>query len=483
MPTPNILLIVSDDHGYADMSHLGHLSDVRTPALDRLAASGVSFTNAYATAPICSPSRAAIMTGRYQQRWGGLWFGSAEFPSDPTIPTLAEMLAAEGYRTGYFGKVHYGGEQVGERACPPHHGFETTLYGLAGQSMGRLHYMHHSEEAKERYGEQGTATMAVQPLLSGDDPVEVETFLTDALGERAREFIAEADDRPFFCMLAFNAVHNFCWQLPEEELERRGLPRHDDWMPTDPVPYGDWYDDAIMPNLEHGREYYLAQLELMDAQIGHILDQLDEKGIADNTLVVYITDNGGSTCNYGNNTPLRGTKYTLWEGGIRIPMLWRWPGVIPAGEQRSVLASTLDLMATFKDIVHSHHDGLLDGMSLLPALTEEATPDRTLHWECGFQFAVRQGDWKLSWVDPDDHQAEHLASYEHAPMGKGWHVSNLREDVAEAHNLMSTEPVRTAELVNTHNAWLRELGINIPHGDRRLPDEAQGAEGVGHSPL
>src|SRR5699024_1457402 len=132
--------------------------------------------------------------------------------------------AAQGYRTGYFGKVHYGKEDVGDRACPPHHGFQTTAYGLAGQSMGRLNYLHHSRQAQEAYG-RAAEPMAVQPLLEGDDALEYEGFLTAELGRRARAFVTGEDDgageeaQPYFCMLAFNAVHNFCWQLPTEELE------------------------------------------------------------------------------------------------------------------------------------------------------------------------------------------------------------------------------------------------------------------------
>lgn len=200
---PNILFIVSDDHGYADRSALGHRDDVATPSLDRLAAEGVSCTDAYVTAPICSPSRAGMITGRYQQRWGGLWFDSARFPDDDR-PTLAETLHQQGYRTGYFGKVHYGPEDVGDRACPPHHGFDTTLYGLAGHSMGRLNYLHHSAQAQQEYGE-AAVPMAVQPLMAGDDPVEFEGFLTDELARAAKDFIGDraqddtaADDQPFF---------------------------------------------------------------------------------------------------------------------------------------------------------------------------------------------------------------------------------------------------------------------------------------------
>jgi arylsulfatase A-like enzyme len=460
LPVPNIILIVSDDHGYADRSVLGIHPDVHTPALDRLAAEGISCTDAYVTAPICSPSRAGIISGRYQQRWGGQWFDSARFPPDD-VPTIAELLRDQGYRTGYFGKVHYGDESVGERACPPHHGFETTFYGLAGQSLGRLNYLHHSLQAKEAYGPEAARYMAVQPMLSGDDPVEFEGFLTAELGRQAAQFITDpTDQRPYFCMVAFNAVHNFCWQLPAEELARRGLPVCDDWTPEANTSYNEWYDDVIMPNLSHGREYYLAQLELMDAEIGRLLNLLDETGQADNTLVVYTTDNGGSTCNFGDNTPLRGTKYTLWEGGIRVPMMWRWPAQLPAGRRCDALISAMDLCPTLVGASGGDPGGGHDGRDISAILRgQEPQAHSTLHWDCGFQWAVREGDWKLSWVDGDGSQSRHLREYEHAPMGSGLFLADLRRDIAERQNRLDDEPAIAARLTELHAQWRTEVGL------------------------
>lgn len=472
---PNIVVILSDDHGYADRGATGIHCEVHTPALDRIAAEGLTCTDAYVTAPICSPSRAGIISGRYQQRWGGLWFDSASFPPDDpaNAPSLAEALQQQGYRTGYFGKVHYGPEQVGDRACPPHHGFEETAYGLAGQSMGRLNYLHHSTASQQAYGD-AAVPMAVQPLLSGDEPLEYEGFLTAELGRRAREFIGrsntpapddhdvgdhDADDhdgRPYFCMIAFNAVHNFCWQLPAEELARRGLPPYADWDPNSGSSYGDWYDDAIVPNLPHGREYYLAQLELMDAEIGRVLDQLDAMGDRDNTIVVYLTDNGGSTCNFGDNTPLRGTKYTLWEGGIRVPFLVRWPGRVEPGSQRTALTSSLDLYPTLLAAAgadpgaYAHSDGL--------DLLADGAGHPELHWDCGFQWAVRAGDLKLSFVD-DTPNVAHLAAYEHAPIRPGLRLADLADDPAEQRDLSADRPDRVADLTDRHRAWRREVGL------------------------
>lgn len=459
---PNILLIVSDDHGYADRGRLGHHPAVRTPALDRLAAEGVDCSEAYVTAPICSPSRAAIMAGRYQQRWGATWFDSSAFAPDGL--SLAERFSELGYRTGYFGKVHYGKERAGDRACPPHHGFDETFYGLAGQQMGRLNYLRHGKAAVEEYGEEASWRMAVQPMLSGDDEVDCEGFLTAELGRRSRDFVAAQTDagEPFFCMLAFNAVHNFCWQLPADELRRRNLPDHGDWD-SSTGNYLDWYDGSIEPNLEHGREYYLAQLELMDAEIGAALDQLDALGIGDDTLVVYTTDNGGSTCNYADNTPLRGTKYTLFEGGIRVPFLARWSGGgLPAGVPHDGLVSTLDLYPTLLAAAGqtSLEPDATDGVDLLPSWrTAAPSAGRRLHWDCGWQWAVRDGRWKLRWCDPDSAEAAGIRRVEHADPGAGLTLHDLDEDIAESNDLAEAHPDVVDRLRAAHTQWRTDVGL------------------------
>lgn len=451
---PNVILIVSDDHGYADRSALGIDPDVSTPALDRLAAGGVTCTDAYVTAPICSPSRAGLISGQYQQRWGARWFDSSRFPDH--LPSLAERFQDLGYATGYLGKVHYGPEGRGDRACPPHHGFAETYYGLAGQQMGRLNYLHHSQEAVDRYGEEASWRMAVQPLLEGDDEVELEGFLTDELGSRARDFVTRHEQEPFFLMLAFNAVHNFCFQLPDDELERRGLAKFGDWDES-VNEYVDWYDGAISPYLPNGRAYYLAQLELMDAQIGRLLDQLDDRGLADDTIVVYITDNGGSTCNFGVNQPLRGTKYTLWEGGIRIPYLVRWPaGGVDGGRTYTQLVSTLDLYPTLlaaagaQDGSYEHSDGI----NQLTGLRGDATAQGhdALFWDCGFQWAVREGTWKLRHADDGPH-SEALRRTEHTDTGPGLWLTDLSTDIGETRNLVADHPAEVERLLALRQAW------------------------------
>ncbi len=459
MRRPNIILIVSDDHGYADRGHLGIHADVRTPALDRLAAEGVSCDQAYVSAPICSPSRSGIITGRHQARWGVHWFDDAAFA--PTgIPTLAEDLRAHGYDTAYLGKVHYGKDKPGDRACPNRHGFDESYYGLAALSMGRLNYMRRSKTAVSEYGDDAASRMGVQPFLEGDTEVDGEGFLTAELGDRARDFVSRktARQRPYFLMLAFNSVHNFCWQLPDEELEKRGLPKHPDWNP-DVSDYVDWYDGAISPNLDNGRAYYLAQLELMDAEIGKLLSLLDNTGTAGETLVVYTTDNGGSTCNYGDNTPLRGTKYTLFDGGIRVPLIARWPGgQLPAGHTALTPASLLDLAPTLLAAAGAP-SGDHDGHNLLPGWTSAGEDGgRVLHWDCGFQWAVREGDLKLLWVEPGSPYAEAIRQVEHTDPGSGIYLFDLAADPGEISNLAVQRPADVSRLTQLHEAWKASCG-------------------------
>jgi arylsulfatase A-like enzyme len=455
---PNVLLILSDDHGYGDRSRSSRDPAVRTPNLDRLAESGVTCPEAYVTAPICSPSRSAIISGRHQRRWGSRWFDTSRFPDH--LPSLAERFGELDYATGYFGKVHYGPEQVGDRACPPHHGFRTTYYGLAGQQQGRLNYLRHSRSAVEEYGPEAGWRMAAQPMLEGDDPVELERFLTDELAERAGGFIAGSSDQPFFCMLAFNAVHNFCWQLPAEELQRRGLPVHADWRDQDGS-YAEWYDGVISPNLDHGRDYYLAQLELMDAAIGRLLDQLQSSGLAENTIIVYLTDNGGSTCNYGDNGPLAGTKYTLWEGGIRVPFIVRWPaGGWSGGVDRAGVVSSLDLFPTLLTAAGAEPQvtGASDGIDLGPLLAGTSTGGHDqLCWDCGFQWAIRDGDLKLRMVDGESAGALGIRRTEHAEPGTGVMLVDLANDPGETHDLAEELPGEVARLTDAFQDWLASV--------------------------
>nr|WP_244972621.1 sulfatase-like hydrolase/transferase [Microbacterium fandaimingii] len=353
-------------------------------------------------------------------------------------------------------RCNYGPEGPGDRGTPPRHGFDESFYGLAGQSMGRLHYLTHSREAMSEFGDAAEA-MAVQPMWSGDQPADVDRFLTDEFSMRADDFISRDRESPFFAMVAFNAVHNFCWQLPHDELEKRGLPALEDWHPG-ASEYLDWYDGAISPNLPNGRAYYLAQLELMDAQIGHLLTRLDALGIADDTIVVYLTDNGGSTCNYGDNGELRGTKYTLWEGGVRVPFLMRWPGLAEAGATSNQLVSSLDLATTFAVAAGEPQSENLDGRDLAPVLAGGAGHE-VLHWDCGWQWAVREGQWKLSWCDAASETAQYIIDVEHTSPGDGAFLCDLETDIGETTNVAAEHPEIVDRLARAHDAWRTEIGL------------------------
>ena len=457
---PHILLIISDDHGYGDLSSRGS-ADARTPHLDRLAAEGMSFDSAYVTAPICSPSRAGLIAGAHQQRWGGHWFSDSSFPPAPR-PVLPELLGEGSYRTGYFGKVHYGFEQPGDRACPERHGFDCSFYGMTSTSAGRLHYLHHSRASRERLGDDFHAVHGVNPMFDGGREVDCEQHLTSAFADRAIDFMGPAADGdapedPFFCMVAFNAVHNFAWQLPEDELAARALPSHDDFDPgTDE--YIDWYDGAISPNLENGRAYYLAQLEIMDREIGRMLDHLEATGRRERTLVVYLTDNGGSACNYGDNTPLHGTKYSLFEGGVRVPLMLSWPGVIEPGTRSDALVSSLDLLPTFLTAAGLTHllPAQLDGAPLQEVWDGTGGGHELLHFDTGFQWAVRDREWKLRWVDEEDTTyRDRLLTNEHTDIGSGLTLVPIGSELDESPqaDVAAEHPEVVADLLEAHREW------------------------------
>lgn len=462
---PNIVLLVSDDHGFGDLGMRGLDPEVSTPHMDALAADGMVFDNAYVTAPICSPSRAGMITGVHQARWGAHWFNDSRMAPE-AVPTLAELLGESGYRTGYFGKVHYGPDEPGDRSCPPHHGFGTSFYGLAAQSMGRLHYLHHTRAHESAYGE-AASRHGVSPMWEGTQEVECERHLTEEFVARAIDFADEPDERPFFAMIAFNAVHNFTWQLPQHELDARGLPQHPDFD-AETSEYVDWYDGAVEPNLEHGREYYLAQLEIMDREIGRLREHLQRTGLAQNTVVIYLTDNGGSRCNFGRNTPLAGSKYTLFEGGIRTPLLISWPGVTTPGSQSSALVSALDLAPTLLAAGGGDAPGSeqgtgvpFDGLDLRPALEDPSAPvHEAIHHDCGFQWAVRTPQWKLRFTDPGSETRAHILKVEHTDLGAGTQLSRATDDLAgldETADLSAEHPDVVAQLTALHKSWRAEM--------------------------
>ncbi|MEN8662706.1 MAG: sulfatase-like hydrolase/transferase [Lentimonas sp.] len=279
--TPNIVMIVVDDLGYADLSCTELAQDVQTPNIDKLAERGVRFTNAYATAPICNASRVSLITGCYQQRQGQYWYVGPGL-HDPEFTTIAEALKQQGYATGYVGKFHHGSsDKPDQRGYPLNHGFE-FFYGFSG---GTKHYLHHSKQYGETMLHEG-------PMWVGRVQQDVEGFSTELFGAQGRVFIRNNKEHKFYLHLSFNAVHNFTHQLPQEYFDGEGPAAKPDLKPGDN--YWNWRKEIGYPNLPEGRAHYLGQLHYLDREIGLLMKELEEQGVAENKVVIFVSDNGGS---------------------------------------------------------------------------------------------------------------------------------------------------------------------------------------------
>jgi arylsulfatase A-like enzyme len=367
--TPNVVLVLMDDLGYGDLGSYG-APDVRTPNIDRLAREGVRLTDAYANGAVCTPTRAALITGRYQQRvrleWAlGASPGDLELGLPATGTSLPALLKANGYATGLVGKWHLGWKP---EFGPLTHGFDEFYGFLSG--------------AHDYY----TRTTADGPpdLYDNTTPVEPAGYLTDEITRRGVSFITRHADGRFFLEVAYNAVH---W--PFEPPDR---------PPTDATirPLRQMPDDSVPAT----RQDYVRMLERADRGVGEILAALDRGGLANNTLVIFTNDNGGEWLS--RNAPLYHRKATLWEGGIRVPLILRWPGRLPAAKTSAQVAMTFDLTAsilaaTRTPLPEGYHP---DGIDLLPILRGDAPAvERRLFWRINRplrqQRAVRSGRWKL----------------------------------------------------------------------------------------
>ena len=363
---PNILLIVADDHGNADFSTLNLLEDVSTPNLDALAASGIRFTQAYASSPICSPSRMSLITGAYNQRFGTFWYGGNGIHRED-LKTIPELLKQKNYATGYIGKVHYGKQDsdTTNRCFPLNHGFDYFF----GHTSARKHYINHQKSIEQDFlARKATHQKTGQSLRQGAlwrnfNPVDTIAFATTMFGEEARQFMSKHQHQPFFLQLSFNAVHNFTHQLPKEYLKDNNLKGYRDWDPA-VEDYYDWYQEGRWPNNPEGRAHYLGQLHYLDTEVGKVMAHLESLGIKENTLVIYIGDNGGSTPIYANNQPLRGSKYTLYEGGIRVPLLVAFPKKYKGQRVVNNLVSNLDILPTICQVAGINIPNNTDGINL-----------------------------------------------------------------------------------------------------------------------
>ena len=453
---PNVLLIVVDDLGYADMSCTGQAEDVQTPNIDKLAQTGVRFTQAYATSCICSPARAGILTGSYQERWGTFWYGGPGI-HDSSYRTIAEILRENAYATGYIGKVHYGSydSDTTNRSFPLNHGFDYFF----GHTSPRKHYMIHDQEYEDRFqkikkeNDKWGQSLRQGSLWKNKKKIDTLAYSTELFGKEACKFIYNHKDEKFFLQLSFNAVHNFTHQLPEEYLSQNKLEGYTDWDPAKEE-YYDWYVQGRKPNNPEGREHYLGQLYYLDREIGRVLNQLEKLGLSENTLVVFISDNGGSTPIYANNHPLRGSKYLLYEGGIRVPMIVSYPAKFAGDKILNNVVSGLDILPLICSTTEIPVPENVDGFDISPILsgTNTTIQHDTLVWDSRHEIAVRAGDWKLHIVYDDQN-----AKYEMVEVELGEHLYNLTDDPGETIDLAENFPDKVQALKEFHKKWRNKL--------------------------
>jgi arylsulfatase A-like enzyme len=414
---PNVVLLLADDLGSLDVNCYGS-KDLYTPNLDALAARGTRFTQFYVAAPVCSPSRAALLTGRYPQRAGLVTNAGGSKGLPPEQLTLAELLREAGYRTAAFGKWHLGDEP---ELSPTRQGFDEFFGHHGGCIDNYSHFFYWAGPNRH-------------DLWRDDTEVwEGGKFLPDLIVREATRFLEENKERPFFLYLPFNVPH-YPYQGEDEYRERYAT-------------------------LEPPRRHYAEFVSTVDEKIGQVLAKVDELGLRENTLLVFASDNGHSTeerafWGGGSAGPYRGCKFTLWEGGLRLPCIASLPGVVPEGEVRDQFAASIDWFPTIAELCGVQlPDRTLDGRSLLPILESPGAPPshQVFHWQLGGQWAVRDGDWKLVVNGGPSFRDEKVP-----PEDKVF-LSNLARDVTERGNLATQQPEVVERLGKLHEEWVREL--------------------------
>ena len=411
---PNVVLIITDDAGYGDLGSYG-ATDVRTPHLDALAREGVRFTDFYANAPSCTPTRAGLITGRYQQRLKLEYPLGMQLPGDwdrglaPTGHSLPQLLKDAGYATALVGKWHLGWKP---EFSPNRHGFDYFF----GFKAGFIDFYEHTNPD----------TPGGKDLFENDTAVDVPGYMTDLITERSVRFIEQHARQPFFIDVAYNAPH-WPYQVPDRPSVARDSARH-----LTP------FDDSTSTRAD-----YVAMLERVDQGVGRILAALERLGLRENTIVIFTNDNGGEWLS--RNAPLFHHKLSVWEGGIRVATIIRWPGRLPAGQVTSQVGITMDLTASILAAAGASLPATLrlDGIDLFPIL-EGRRPqvERTLFWRGDPrrpQRAVRSGVWKLV-----------------ADMGRPL-LFNLRTDVGERENVVGSHPDVARRLRDLLEAWTREM--------------------------
>ena len=459
---PNIILIVVDDLGYADFSPFAqHDKTISTPNISRLGKLGTSFSQAYVTAPVCSPSRAGLLTGKNQFRWDKPASWGPGLPD--TIKTLPEYLKDVGYQTARIGKNDLGRNfhKYDVREYPLNHGYDEFL----GFSAHAHDYWHNSQSIKDRTPDPFGTSALLGPLMHNmSEKSYTEGYLTDILTNESIAYLNRTHEKPFFLTLSYSAVHHLIHEVPQKYLDKYGAPPIPNYEPDsmlafnkhEPGSYSAYYDkysrvgsigaDAL-------RAYYLANLECLDDNIGRVLDALEKKKNSENTIIVFVSDNGGSPLTGANNAPLTGGKYSLWEGGIRVPMIVVWPEKFKAGAIENAYISATDIMPTMlKAAGIQATDNTLDGKSL-----HNPDTDRLLVWKWQKTWAVRQGDWKLTNAKENHWKSEPSTQYI-APIVDNMNLKlfNIKQDPGERQDLASAQPEKVKELEEAYNNWIAE---------------------------
>jgi arylsulfatase A-like enzyme len=435
---PNILLIISDDQGYPDLGCIGS-KPIVTPHLDRLAAEGVRATSFYVTWPACTPSRGSLLTGRYPQRNGlydmirndmvnyGHRFTPEEYAVSPEMTlgldvrerTLGDVLRGAGYRTGMVGKWDMG---QARRFLPLQRGFD-FFYGHGNNGID--YYTH------ARYG--------VPSLFAGNTRTQADkgTYATTLFLREAMRFLREGQDRPWFLYLAFNAPHGASSFADDRGQQGVQVPEK----------YAAMYRGKVA---NERLERYFGAVTCMDEAIGEILEYVRQSGQADNTLVLFLTDNGGS--GNGGNAPLKGQKGTMWEGGLRVPFIASWPNQLPRGKVTDEFLTSLEVLPTLAHVAGASppHDTKLDGFNMFPVLQQGAKSPRTeMFWQRRGDRAARIGSWK--WVES----------------AKGAGLFDLRQDLAESRDLSQDKPDVLRMVQSRVAAWHAEMEAAEPRGPFR----------------
>ncbi|HEY3951062.1 sulfatase-like hydrolase/transferase [Phenylobacterium sp.] len=413
---PNIIVILADDMGYGDLSVQG-AKDISTTHIDALAAQGVRLTDYYANQPVCAPSRAGLMTGRYQERFGFETNPGAEQRTSTSFglprdhKTLPERLKDLGYATGMVGKWHMGFTPTNQ---PTARGFD-SFFGFLDGAMA--------------YVPGGNGGKA---LMRGTQPAPMVAHTTEAFTDEAVKFIDANKDRPFFLYEAYNAVH-----APLQSTKA--------------------YLDRFASEKDPKRRTHLAMVAALDEGVGKIVEAVDRAGLSKKTLIVFISDNGGPTWQTtSSNGPLNGVKDLTLEGGIRVPAIFRWPGRLPQGKVVHSMAMEFDVTATALALAGAHADPIIEGRNLMPYLTGAKTGDvhERLFWRMGPQAAERQGSWKL--VKAED----------------AYWLFDLSHDIGEHHDLATANPAKMKQMRAEFDAWSAQMAT--PQWEARIDKAPEG---------